>query len=261
MVRLDKTSCRVAFERYRHHEAFFPLIGAVLLDLQNGVVFGDRAIAPRRVYVEHAFGFAQVFGADDVGFDESLRQYLLVDRPFAPAKVRLYTPAEPEFLRGPEFDRERSERQRFVLGKERVASPQRQDLLAGEGIEIREILAADVAKADEQFGVVRRFWRSVDDFITSSLATVAWLDGQPAAICYAAAVADGLAEIDVLTRPEYRDCGLGKRVVLAFGDSCSARGLRPVWDCFTNNAGSMALARSCGFVPSRPAYSFYTLSK
>jgi RimJ/RimL family protein N-acetyltransferase len=35
----------------------------------------------------------------------------------------------------------------------------------------------------------------------------------------------------------------------------------PLWDCFTNNAGSMALARSCGFRPIGPAYSFYTISK
>ena len=74
-------------------------------------------------------------------------------------------------------------------------------------------------------------------------------------------MADGQVEVDVLTQPEYRGKGLGRSVVLAFTARCLESGLKPAWDCFTNNAGSMALARSCGFVPACPAYPFYTLGK
>lgn len=261
MIRLGEATWPVAYEIYRRHEAFFPLIAAVLGDRQNGAVFADRSDVPRRVYVEHAFGFAQLFGEDNAGFDESLRRYLLLDRAFASAKVRLYTPDEPEFLRGSLFDHERSERRRFVLDANHLGNPGSLPPSAGAGIEIRAARVADVTAIDDGFGVVRRFWRSDADFAASSLAVVAWDGGWPAAICYAAAVADGQAEVDVLTRPEYRGKGLGKSVVLAFTARCRESGLKPVWDCFTNNAGSMALARSCGFVPAGPAYPFYTLGK
>lgn len=261
MVKLDNDSRHAAYDLYLRNGVFFPLVGAVLLGQQDGIVLADQAIAPHRVYVEHAFGFAQLFGETHADFDELLRDYLIVDRSFVAPKVRLYTPVEPDFLRGPGFNRERSKRQRFVLGSERNAPRCDQVPMVDHRIEIRVLQTPDVSIIDEHFRVVRRFWRTAEDFTTSAQAAVAWVDGQPAAICYAAAVADGQAEIDVLTRPEYRRIGLGKRVVHTFCEHCLNRGLKPLWDCFTNNAGSMALCKSCGFVPLRAPYPFYTLSK
>lgn len=261
MVRLSESALGVAHDAYRRHEAYFPLIGAVLLDQQDGLVLADDSLSPRRFYVEHAFGFAQVFGCDDAEFDEALRQYLLVEKSFAASKVRLYTPIEPAFLRGPEFDHERAERQRFILDPKRMESSGDLSVLGDTRIEIKSVQVGDLAAIEERFGVVRRFWRSDSDFIASAHAVVAWVSGEPASICYAAAVAGGLAEIDVLTLQEHRRIGLGKRVVHVFSQHCLSQGLQPVWDCFTNNAGSMALCKSCGFDPLRAAYPFYTLNK
>jgi len=261
MVRLSKPELGVAYEAYRRHEAFFPLIGAVLQDQQDGLVLADDPRSPCRFYVEHAFGFAQVFGCDNAEFDEALRQYLLVEKSFAASKVRLYTPVEPAFLRGPEFDHARSERQRFFLDPKRMESVGDRGVSSDTGGEIRSAQAGDLAAIEARFGVVRRFWRSDRDFLASAHAIVAWVNGEPASICYAAAVAGGVAEIDVFTHQEHRRIGLGKRVVDAFSRLCLSQGLLPVWDCFTNNAGSMALCKSCGFDPLRPAYPFYTLNK
>lgn len=261
MVRLSKPELGVAYEAYRRHEAFFPLIGAVLQDQQDGLVLADDPRSPRRFYVEHAFGFAQVFGGDNAEFDEALRQYLLVEKSFSASKVRLYTPVEPEFLRGPEFDHARSERQRFILDPKRMDSVGDRVVSEDIGTEIRRAQVGDLAAIEERFGVVRCFWRSDRDFLASAHAIVAWVNGEPASICYAAAVAGGVAEIDVFTHQEHRRIGLGKRVVEAFSRLCLGQGLLPVWDCFTNNAGSMALCKSCGFDPLRPAYPFYTLNK
>lgn len=261
MVRLNTSMLGLAHDAYRRHEAYFPLIGAVLLDQQDGFVLADDSLSPRRFYVEHAFGFAQVFGCDDAVFDEGLRQYLVVEKSFAASKVRLYTPIEPAFLRRPEFAHARSERQRFILDPRRIESPGDLDALGDPRIEIKSAQASDLGVIEERFGVVRRFWRSDSDFIASAHAVVVWVSGAPASICYAAAVAEGLAEIDVLTLEEYRRIGLGKRIVHVFSQHCLRQGLKPVWDCFTNNAGSMALCKSCGFEPLRAAYPFYTLNK
>lgn len=261
MVRLSKPELDVACEAYRRHEAFFPLIDVVLLDQQDGLVLADDPRSPCRFYVEHAFGFAQVFGHDNTGFDLALRQYLLVEKSFAASKVRLYTPVEPAFLCGPELDQARSERQRFILDSKRMERAGDRGVSGDTDVEIRGAQSGDLAAIEARFGVVRRFWRNDRDFLASAYAIVAWVNGEPASICYAAAVAEGVAEIDVFTHQEYRRVGLGKRVVEAFSRLCLVQGLLPVWDCFTNNAGSMALCKSCGFDPLRPAYPFYTLNK
>jgi predicted GNAT family acetyltransferase len=77
-------------------------------------------------------------------------------------------------------------------------------------------------------------------------------------LCYAAAVADGLAEVDVATDPEFRERGLAGVVTRQFIRECLSRGVAPTWDCFEYNAGSMKLARKIGFVEMRryPFYSF-----
>ena len=109
-----------------------------------------------------------------------------------------------------------------------------------------------MAQIENQFGVVGRFWRTPEEFILKAHAVVVFVNEEPAAICYAAAVADGRAEIDVLTWPEYRHLGLGKLVVMRFNQQSQAQGLAPLWDCFTNNAGSIALCQTIGFLPGWP---------
>lgn len=261
MVKLPEAARASAFALYRTHDAFFPLIGAVLSDEQDGVIYVDRVVEPRQFYVEHAFGFAQIFGPSIPEFETALRQYLVVDKSFTAPKVRLYTPHLPEFLRAGEFDALRSYRQRFVFDRESGAQHNPPRRSADTELKAASVDPSNVAEIEARFGVVRRFWRSSDDFIAKAHAAVALVNGEVAAICYAAAVADRRAEIDVLVFPEYRRVGLGKFVVTLFNQNCTEAGLEPLWDCFTNNSGSMSLCRSTGFVPSMAAYPFFTINK
>ena len=261
MFKLDKTIYDKAYKLYQKQDGFFPLIADVLLDEQDGVVYGDCLLSPQRVYVEHAFGFAQVFGNSDAAFDSALRHYLIVEKSFTTLKVRLYTPSEPDFLRSSNFDSHRSERQRFVLDGIAEVITDESPKKRNKATRLKPIDKDQLMAVESQFDIVRRFWRNGEDFVAKAHAVVAWQDAEPAAICYAAAIAEGLAEIDVLTAPAYRRIGLGRQVVLAFNKNCIEQGLQPVWDCFTNNAGSMALCQTSGFKTVRPAYSFYTFGK
>lgn len=261
MFKLGQASLGAAYDLYRKHGAFFPLIGAVLLGQQAGVVFVDRPHQPRRVYVEHAFGFAQLFGVPEENFDEALRHYLTIEKSFSPAKVRLYTPCEPEFLQTSDFDALRSQRQRFVLDTDSAEFTAGRAALQSATVEVKALDQFHLEVIESRFQVTSRFWRTGQDFVEAARAVVAWMDGQPAAICYAAAVADSRAEIDVLTAPEHRQAGLGRLVVQAFKHRCLQEMLHPVWDCFTNNTGSMSLCRATGFKPASAPYPFYTFSR
>jgi len=105
----------------------------------------------------------------------------------------------------------------------------------------------------------RRFWRSGRDLLANGVGVCAVRDGRVVSLCYSACVAGGEAEIDIVTLPEYRNRGLGRRVADRFLSECVTRQIRPSWDCFTANRASMNLARRLGF-PQGRRYSLYSLS-
>jgi GNAT superfamily N-acetyltransferase len=261
MVRLSLAQYSAAHALYIRHEAYFPLIAAVLTRQQDGVVHADRQENPAQVFVEHTFGFAQIFGTPVLAFEQALQRYLLVDKAFSCSKVRLYTPHWPGFLKISECDGLRSWRQHFQLDTNRTGTAGLATEKPKKGLDLVHADARHVDLIEGAFGVVGLFWRTPDDFARLSNAVVALVDGQAAAICYAAAVAGGRAEIDVLTLPSYRHLGLGKAVVSLFNQRCRAQGVLPLWDCFTNNIASMALCKSSGFVPVCEPYPFFTINR
>lgn len=261
MMRLSSAQYAATCMIYLNHDAYFPLIAAVLNNVQDGVVLADREENPVQVYVEHAFGFAQVFGQSVPAFEQALLRYLLVDKAFSCTKVRLYTPHCLGFLQLSECDGLHSWRQHFQLDTARTKTigHAREELIKSLVLVYAD--ASHVDMIEDAFGVVGRFWRTRDDFVRYSNAVLALVEGQAAALCYAAAVAGGRAEIDVLTLPAYRHLGLAKTVVRLFSQRCLKQNVLPLWDCFTNNIASMALCQSAGFVPLGAPYSFFTISR
>lgn len=253
--KLDPSQCGAIARLYEGQPRYFPLIGAVLEGAQNGTVFADSVDAPGCAFVQHAFGFAQVFGAVSDEDEQWLEQYVLIDRAFEGQKLRLYAPA-PRFLKRAEHQSFRSERQRFHLARPAAPWP-----VGADGVACVNADDSNIAAIEAAFGVVTRFWRTSEEFISGSFCVLVTQAGAPAALCYGAAVASARAEIDVLTLPGHRKLGLGRVAVEAFNARCVASGVAPLWDCFTNNAGSMNLARAVGFAPSAPPYAFFTIPK
>jgi hypothetical protein len=261
MIKLEKAGYNKIYKQYLTSDFFFPLIAAVLLDEQDGVVYVDNPKSPSQVYVEHAFGFSQVFGQIIESFEQELERYLLVDKCFNPDKIRLYAPYLPAFLALPKYESLRSYRQRFTISAEDFSNEQH----ISNGLESNLVLCCvdenNISLINNKFGVVRRFWRSSADFIRRSNAVVVFCAGKPASICYSAAEAKQSVEIDVFTLVEYRNLGLGNLAVTTFVNRCFDLSLRPLWDCFTNNAGSMMLCKSIGFMASNAPYPFFTINK
>lgn len=262
MIKLKKGNNNLAYNLYKGEKFFFPLIAAVLLDEQDGVVYADNPDSPSQVYVEHCFGFSQLFGEIGIKFSQQMEDYLLVSRGFHSEKVRLYAPQVPDFLLKSNKKVSLSHRQRFTLNYKLFLKRKRTVLNNDENhIQLCDVGFEDVNLIEDRFKVVNRFWRNPKDFIERSNPCLVFYNNEPASICYAAATADGNAEIDVLTLPEYRKLGLAGYVLTRFIEKCQSTGIRPLWDCFTNNAASMALANSMGFIPWNSPYSFFTINK
>jgi len=257
MFKLDIARYSALFDQYKATQYFFPLIGAVLLNQQDGTVYVDDLDCPHQAYIEHVFGFAQVIGQPTAGFEAALERYLLIDRKFSVPKVRLYATYFPNFLQQSEYDEMRSFRQRFSITPETlVVSSSQRDVLRA-----RNARNLDLDAIENTFGVVERFWRRPEDFIQKANAVVVHCRDHLAGVCYAAAEADRRVEIDVLTLPEFRRLGVGRLAVTEFVMRCFSLSLQPLWDCFTNNAGSMGLSQAVGFFAVNEPYPFFTISK
>lgn len=262
MLRLERQQHEAAIGLYRASTARFPLIGAVLLDEQDGVVYADDATRPKQAYVEHAFGFAQILGEPTAAFEAALERYLFVEKGFVAAKVRLYTPYRPAFLDDHRYAGLRSYRQRFALDSRAFLTlGERDDLIPSTAAHVTEVNEDNIDQVEQAFGLTRRFWRNRADFIGKANAVLVTHGRRPASICYAAALTDGQAEIDVCTLAEDQRLGLGKLAVAHFVRRALGRGFVPLWDCFTNNAASVQLSRSIGFTPEGAPYPFFTIAR
>lgn len=261
MMFLSDAERAVVYETYCASDFFYPLIGAVLLGIQDGVVYADDHQRPTQVYVEHSFGFAQILGTKVERFEEELEQYLLLDKRFTPPKVRLYASYLPNFLLAAGYESLRSWRQRFAISPDSPKYRKASVHPLGPDVAISEVSSDNIGSIEDAFQVVERFWRTPADFIKRAHAVVVHYRGEPASVCYAAAEADSRVEIDVLTLPQYRALGLGRIAVTSFVNRCFGRSTMPLWDCFTNNAGSVALAASVGFTAMQPPYPFFTIAR
>ena len=251
-----------ALPLYRAAADCFPLVSAVLQGLQRGQVLADRSNDLRSAAVITRFGFTFVMGAGGQAFDDGLGAALATEHVLKPSYLLWYSPppawtlrfdAEPEGVR-------RRERARLQFSGERAAWLSHPPSVP-RGFDMRP-LSADLLAATDELGldIASRFWSSAADYEGNGFGACV-LDGERvAAVCYAAAVVDGLAEVDVATRPDLRGRGLAFVAAQGFVRECLTRSVAPTWDCFVDNAGSMRLAAKLGFVPAQtyPLYSFRT---
>lgn len=245
------------YSLYLQEGIFFPLIASVLIGSQKGNVYTNSQSTPTSFFVEHKFGFSQIFGETDSFFLDALYQHL-TERKFIVPKIRLYAPRHHAFLLG---CAELSERCQFRL--KHVKSPSRGDNGGGDNVKIVEINAENIREIDQALGLDLsfRFWDSEENFLEHGMGQAVKCNDKFVSVCYAAAVAEQIAEIDVATLPEFRKRGFAACACSAFITKCLERGITPNWDCFTNNKGSLRLAESLGFEKYGEPYPFFTLAK
>lgn len=240
----------------------FPLISVVLEGKQRGQVFVDKREAPDAAFVVTDFGFTYLFEArQNKEFDTALSRLIATQGALKPSYLLWYEPPEhwQEKLDaiGSENIRRRG-RIRFQF-REEQAEWLNDEVQSPEGFELRP-LSAELIPKTEKFNVKldSRFWSSADDFERNALAVCLTKNDEVVSLCYAAAVGDGMSEVDVVTDADFRGHGLANVVTQQFIKGSLARGITPTWDCFDYNTASMKLAQKVGFVEMRryPFYSF-----
>jgi hypothetical protein len=261
MFELDSAHFGDVLPLYRELGLDFPLICEVIVRRQRGQIFVDRRDVPRSALVVTGFGFACALGSHEGGEVSAVADLLSTPGALKPSYLLWYAP--PSVWQrtldriGPPAVRRR-DRVRFTPPRDRadfLAEPTRVPAGCTLGL-----LTADLIPQTSALGIDlgSRFWSSINDFVTHSFGTCL-LDGEEmASLCYAAGIADGFAEMDLITHPAFRGRGMGGAVARQFMKESLSRNLVPRWDTFASNAGSMTLARRFELATARtyPLYSF-----
>jgi len=241
---------------YHQSEFRFPLMSAVLEGRQRGQVFADRANGRKSALVVNKFGFMFYVGQQaNAAFDEALSNFFENGTGIRPSYLLWYSPPEHWQPRLDTFGARLRERVRFEFHSNRVneVNP------CPAGFELRKLNAELVPKTERfRIELGSRFWSSPEDFEKNGLGYCLLKDDQIVSLCYAAAISERLAEVDVVTDEAFRAQGLASIVSRQFIRECLVREITPTWDCFAYNTASLRLALKLGFAEVRryPFYSF-----
>lgn len=265
MEKLDISLYEQAFLNYKQQIPFFAIIGSVLEQMQGGIVLTDSNLNPTSFFIIHKFGFSQYFEITrNKEFEAQIISLLSTEKKTKawdiPQKIRIYAPNQQFFSH---FGKnqikhiQRSERVQMRLPSNFTSPNDQLDNV--EVIEAKDDF--DRLNQELDLELHQRFWDSKASFIHSGLGCFSQPKGirQVASLCYAAAISNQIAEIDVLTAEMYRKKGFASIAANAFINRCLDNQIIPNWDCFTNNLPSLNLAKKLGFKQTF-VYDFYTIN-
>jgi len=242
------------FAGIRHN---IPVVYSVLEGNSPGRVFVDDAAAPRLglIYPQDAYVYLAgdprspaLDGLPALLFDEILPAMAEKELVLFAFSDNLFAALEG-LLRPKEM--KRIWRKTFRFMPERFASLPDWRERVPEGFALRPV--------DDELAAREPAYRPLVDPRTRQFG-VCLLHGEViASECTAVYVGGGQAEVDILTREDYRGRGLAAITAGAFVEECQRRGLIPNWSCWPERLASAALAHKLGFEaqPDIPALLWY----
>lgn len=240
----------------------FPLVNAVLDNLQDGNIFLDDAGGV--LFIIHKAGFSYLTHNDRVDCFKTFG--VLLESEEIPVYFHVYDPP----LHLIDFCLEKSEIVNIKIRKRiQLKFKDAKLKLAGgslpEKYTIQQINSDNFNKLSI-FNLLleRKFWKSKEDFEENSFGFCVFNEADlPISICYAACIAQNTAEIDVATLPEYQKRGLANIAVTAFVNHCIQHKITANWDCFEDNYGSLKTAENVGFsyIMTYPFLSIFNQSR
>jgi RimJ/RimL family protein N-acetyltransferase len=117
-------------------------------------------------------------------------------------------------------------------------------------------ISDELLKENHDFEILSQQKRSWQDLRTAHITGETWCivltdsTMKVVATAGAFAIGGGEAELNVATRPEFRQSGYGFAVCSFVIQRLCERGYQPIWSCNEKNVRSQRLALSLGFVPT-----------
>jgi RimJ/RimL family protein N-acetyltransferase len=225
----------------------FPLINAVLMGLQDGLVFRDEEDDPS-LFILHKSGFSYFIDKSKIDYDGILNW--LVGSIKTPTYFHVYNAEQPliSFCEGKKDQINIKVRKRVQLKFKGEKNPPK-EFPPPLNYSVRRINSENFKKLSIfNLELENKFWRSEMNFIDDGFGYCVFNEADlPVSICYSACIARQKAEIDVATLPQFQNKGLAKCAVNSFVNHCNENDIIANWDCFEDNLGSLRTAESIGF--------------
>jgi len=234
---------------YNNQELRFPLIAAIIENIQAGEIMQNNELT--HFFIINKFGFCQEFFSEfDEKFAGDIKNFIL-NRKYK--KLRLYAPnIEFENFLSRLESAQKSERIQFEFDKTLNLAQ------VDNNFRIEKANLNNIKSFDFGLDLFNRYWNSLEDFLINAHAILAFDGDIPAGICYSAGNGLNKAEVDVFVEEKHRKIGLGYILGKKFIEECLKNNLTPGWDCYSNNQGSVNLARKLGF-RDNISYNFYNI--
>lgn len=248
---------------YLSMKSEFPLIRSVIAGGQDGHIFVDNELRPESCIVFTKFGFTYYFGNQNKKENNAAIANLICNESILKFNYLLwYKPPNCWADRFDKFSEVLFRRRERVRYKFDITKFQKR---SGASINSEyKIKKIDITliKQTEHFNIdfPTRFWCSCDDFLKNGFGFCMLYHEKVVGICYAACVAGGLAEIDVLTIEEHRGNRIGTLLTNDFIAHCINNNIEPTWDCFSYNEPSKRIAETMGFF-EKERYPFYSFNR
>jgi hypothetical protein len=235
--------------RIKHH----PLINAILTDVQTGYVYANLAETILFVCSKAGFCLLSLTEAISPAFAEEFWHFLQENEEL-PTYLHLYGPPYPIQRQVMARSGQYKVRRRAQFHRRGAVPTYEYQNLMPDGYQIATIQAIGCQRLEETFPLrfSQRYWDSEQDFVTKAIGvSLINASSDPVAICYSAAIVDGLAEMDTFISPEYRGRRFMRIVSEPFFNLAMAKDLTAQWDTFVENAPSYVLAQRFHLSPVR----------
>ncbi len=236
-----------------------PLIEAVLQGLQPGWVILNDQQDTQFCLVLNECGFGYLCASPDYGSALKLVQSVVVEQFCLPRYFHLY-----EF---PEASLSDIDKTRFNFRlRDRIrllhSSAREVPVPAESNMTVSGISNSDLKIENKLLEGLFGFWKSPENFFQNGGygSLVKDKNDKLLSVCFSAASAAGLCEVDIMTSVGERSSGFGELVASHFLATSKAVGLDVSWDCFKDNIASHNLAKKVGF-EELISYKFLSLFK
>ncbi|MFB8423863.1 MULTISPECIES: GNAT family N-acetyltransferase [Priestia] len=225
----------------------------------QGAVYVNDVIRPSSGFVRTCSGVYHVFGeVNDLIFNKSFYRYFVENIYGKEKRFTVFTPStEWEAFFDGTF---KTYVKKMVRSKYRfVSSGVNSKYTLSNLYELKDF-NSDTLRKSENFNepYMLEYWGSESNFLKNGLGVCLIHKENIIAECVSIFHSGKIAEIDIVTNPNYRGQGLGKVVGQEFINKCLENNVLPAWDCDNSNKSSKALAHNLGF-SNAENYTLYVL--
>lgn len=218
---------------------------------QPGRIFVDNPVEPKCCLLTCKSGKYLVAGCtSNIGFNEFLKVFLLQKENHS-NYFDLYSSSKEWVMKVDDIlgdNAAKLSRQVFSWDYENLSAISKWSERLPEGFELRKMDGVLFQKyTKEMDSSYMDLWETEDNFLSNGFGFCILKDGDFVSVCNTYYVRQGYAEIDIVTKSEYRQQGFALATCAEFIEYCVSNNIKPVWDCDNGNENSKNLAKKLGF--------------